>query len=552
MDVSSLLSRVKSVNVESFEKFLSRKVLGRDASEIIVYLAILVYTAVFSYFTILKYDSFRAYAWDLGIFNQALWTTVRDGKLFYQTVELFINPSGNFFGSHFSPILFLVLPVYAVFPAPQTLLAFQSLILALGAFPLYFFTRDSLHHRTAGVAFSIAYLMYPPLHGVNWFDFHVQAFLPLLFFCAMYFLQKEKWLPFFASIALSLWVAENVPIVVVFIGLYCFWLYRKEVVNSVKHRSLNDKRVVVPFLVVGTALAWMAFALWVQNTYFPINPAYTSFYKAVDNYSVLGLKGDPLTLPIYAILNPGRTLGALVYDAYLKLLYIILLFGPLYFLSFRSNITAITLAWLVPVFLSNYAPYYLIGAHFPAYVISFIFLGAILAVKGKMKDPHFPGVNSVVKNLLVLALLSSIFISPLSPLLTTISTTPPYFSDYYPPSVTTHEVLLQQIVKLVPDNASVLTQNNIFPHFSNRVNAYVYPVPLVLERAPPYQMNQYLSYIVANSKYVLVDAKTDPQTASLIIGRIGNTSGDFGLLTQADAIYLYMRGYHGPFTHFQP
>ncbi|MCK4433879.1 DUF2079 domain-containing protein [Candidatus Bathyarchaeota archaeon] len=546
-----MFGRFKTFSIERLERFLSSTLFKRELGEMLVYVFIAAYTVVFSYYTILKYNAFRAYAWDLGIFNQALWTTLHDGKLFHYTVELFVNPSGNFFGSHFSPILFLVLPPYYLHPAPETLLIFQSFILALGALPLYYFTRETLNHRTAAVAFALTYLIYPPLHGVNWFDFHVQAFLPVLFFSAMYFLKKEKWLPYFVFILLSLSVAENVPFVVVFIGFYCFWLYRKQVVQTVKERNFSDKRVLIPILTIAIAVFWFFLALWIKNTYFPINPDYSSFYKGVDNWSVLGLQDDPAKLPLYIIAHPWKALDALTYDTYLKLVYIILLFGPLQFLSFKSGKTIIAFVWLGPALLSNYPPYYLIGSHWPAYVIAFIFLAAVEAVSDKTDKHSASKLNSYLKNILVLNLLFSVFISPLSPLLTTFRSIPPSFSDYYPPSITDHELMLQTIVNHIPKTASVLTQNNIFPHFSSRTNAFVYPIGLVLERTPPDKMDKYLNNIMQNSEYALVDNVTDSYTASLVIDRIENNQ-THGLYFFADGIYLFKRDYRGPPVFYIP
>ena len=551
-----MVDMFKTLSIGRIEKLLSSRVSKHDLSEIIVCMLIIVYTVVFSYYTILKYNAFRAYAWDLGIFNQAFWTTLHEGKLFYYTVELFVNPSGNFLGSHFSPILFLVLPVYYLHPAPETLLVFQSFILALGALPLYYFTKEKLNHRTAAVVFVLAYLIYPPLHGVNWFDFHVQAFLPVLFFSTMYSLKKEKWLLYFVFILLSLSVAENVPFVVVSIGLSCFWLYRKQVVQMIKEKNLSDKRVLIPILTIAIAVFWFLFALWIKRTYFPIDPDYSHFYKAVDNWSVLGIQDDPVKLPLYIILHPWKVLDATVYDAYVKLLYIILLFGPLQFLSFKNPQTTIAFVWLGPALLSNYPPYYLIGSHFPAYVIAFIFLAAVEAVSNKVvsnknEKQYAASLKPYIKNILVLSLLFSIFISPLSPLLTTFRNNPPTFSDYQPPSITSHELTLQTIVNHVPKNASVLTQNNIFPHFSSRSNAYVYPVGLVLERAPPDRMNEYLNNLTQNAEYILVDNVTDSYTASLVIDRIENNQSH-GLYAFADGIYLFKRGYRGPLPCYIP
>ncbi len=537
--------RLKQMDfLEITEKRFSRKFLGRDLSEIIIIMAIMCYTLGLSYYTILKFNSFNAYAWDLGIFNQSLWTTLHTDKFLFSTVELFINPSGVFFGTHFSPILFLVLPIYSLYPSPETLLIFQSFILALGAIPLYFFTRDTLNKRTLAVSFSIAYLFYPALHGVNSFDFHVQAFLPVLFFCLMYFLSKEKWPQYFLFLFLALSVAENVPLTIMFIGLYCLWLYRKETLDSIRRAKITDKKVLIPFLTILIALLWRFFATWVQNTYFPFDPEFLQIFKAVDNWSVLGVQGDPLNIPLQILLNPYNMLHAISHDLYLKLLYLFLLFAPLLFLSLENNLMAVTLVWFVPSLLSNYQPYYLIGTHFPAYVIPFIFMAAVGAVKKRVKRYFFSTLASYARNLVLLGIIFMLIASPLSPILSN-SNAAISFSNYSQ-RYTEHERLLHEIVAMIPRDASILTQNNIFPHFSSRTNAYVYPISLHLERTESELVDKYINDTIEKSEYVLVDLKTDNEASTAIIGKLKYL--DYVTYATADGIYLFRKNCIG--DHF--
>ena len=534
----------KRTTSKSIDEWLNRKFLNRDISEIVVYLSVICYTLILSYFTFQKYYSFHTYAWDLGIFDQSLWTTIHAGKFFYSTVEQFLNPTGIFFGIHFSPILFLVLPFYSLQSSPLTLLVFQSFVLGLGAVPLYFFAKRVLNVRTTAVVFSLVYLLYPPLQGINWFDFHLQSFLPLFFFCTIYFLSKEEWFQYFGCLFLSLMVAENVPVFVLFIAVYCFWLFRKQVVDSVRKRAIVDKRILIPLLTAILAIFWWFLAHWIQQTYFPINPAYSQLYKATDNWSVLGIQGDPVTLPLYVLLNIGKSVNALSYDFYLKLLYVILLFGPLLFLSFRSLITGITLAWLVPAFLSNYSPYYIIGTQYPAYIVAFIFIGAVYGIKKSASSPRFPSLSFHTKSLLLTGFLFALVISPLSPITQVINNNATSFADYYPPSITEHDKTLQAIVNMVPRNASILTQSNIFPHFSNRLNAYAYPVEVILNRAPPDAMDAYLTEIVQKSDFILADTTSDPSASTAIIAK-ADAVGGYGTYAVADGIYLLKKGFQG-------
>ena len=554
--MTAVFRRLKLINFEMVENWFSQKLFRRDLSEIIVFLAVICYTIILSYYAIYKYNCFNAYAWDLGIFNQSFWTTLHTDKFLFSTVELFINPTGCFFGTHFSPILFLVLPIYSLYSSPETLLVFQSLILALGAVPLYFFTKDTINKKTIAVAFSLAYLLYVPLHGVNLFDFHVQAFLPVLFFCVTYFLGKEKWPYYFLFTILSLFVAENVPLIIFFIGIYGFWLYRKQLVDSIRQQTLTDKKILIPVITVVIAICWSAFASWIQNSYYPVDPAYLHLFRAVDNWSILGVQGTPLNLPIHVILNPGSVLGAVSFDLYPKLLYIFLLFAPLLFLPFRSGLTVITFVWLVPSLLSNYPPYYVVGTHYPAYIIPFIFMAAVIAAKKNVQRPH-PPLGSYVKKLLFVSLVFALIVSPVSPILANsngfdFSSTVNFpLGQYSPPRITEHEKLLHEIVDMVPTNGSIITQNSIFPHFSSRTNAYVYPIAIHFERAPPEAIEQYINDIINKSEYVLVDTISDNETSTAIVEKI-NTSGNFATYAFADGIYLFKKNYLGDPIFYLP
>jgi uncharacterized membrane protein len=539
--IKKVLKILKNVNLDRVENLLNLKIAGKDLSEIVIYVMILLYTVGFSYFTILKHNAFRSYAWDLGIFLQSFSTTLNNGKFFYTTIEMPVIQSGCYFGMHFSPILFLLLPIYAIYQGPESILILQSFIIALASLPLYFFTRDTVKNKLVAVGFSIAYLLYAPLHGANWFDFHLQSFIPLFLFSSVYFLKHEKWTKYFIFIVLALSIAENVSLVVLFLGLYEVFKYRALFLKVLKEKRLRDKKVFVPLTTIGLALVWIISARWIQSTFFPINQAYSTLYKAEHYWTILGIKGDPITMPIYLLLNPIKTLQALSYDAYLKLLFFIILFGPLLFLSFRSSILLVASPSIIPAFLSNHQAFYLVGAHYPLYYLPFIFLAAVEGMK-KLSDQSnaSPVVrdNQKVKNMLILVIALSLFASPLSPLLFTSAVKIPHFSEYAFPKIGEHELALKEIITFIPSNASVLTQNNLFPHFANRLNAYAYPLPFLFEHAQE-ETDEYVEQLINKSDYILADTYFDEWTAKAMIIKTLSHYPSFRLIKYFDGIYLY-------------
>ncbi len=107
-------------------------------------LAILVYAVEMSHQALLRYDTFKATAFDLGNMDQVLWNTIH-GRWFQ-----FTNQAIDWYGPptrlalHFEPIILLLSLLYAFHADPRILLVFQSASLASGALPVFLLTRKYL------------------------------------------------------------------------------------------------------------------------------------------------------------------------------------------------------------------------------------------------------------------------------------------------------------------------------------------------------------------------------------------------------------------------
>ena len=54
---------------------------------------IILYIVALSYLSILKHNAFMSTAWDLGIYEQVIWSTANTGRVFWYTPEILINES---------------------------------------------------------------------------------------------------------------------------------------------------------------------------------------------------------------------------------------------------------------------------------------------------------------------------------------------------------------------------------------------------------------------------------------------------------------------------
>lgn len=494
---------------------------------------VLVYGIVFSYFCVLKHDVFRSFAWDLGIFDQSLYTTVFSGRFMYYTAELYMVPSGCYFASHFSPFLLLLVPFYMIHPGAETLLVLQSFALAAAAFPLYLLSKTALGSKKEAVVIAGLFLLYPALQGANWFDFHTPAFLPFLLFSMYYLFQAKRWRLYLISTVLALATEEHVAIVVCLMAVYFLAVSKpKTVLESIRSRRTSQSLISVVTIVIGSF--WFFLAQSVKGS-FSISPQFLTQYKATSAFGVLGINSDPLFLPIYIILNPQNAWNALVFDYPTKLFFLLVLFGPLIFLSLRSKFSLITIALLVSSILSDYLAYHTIGAQYPLYVIPLIFIAFVISLQRFVASSR----RSLLKIAFFASLIFIISLSPISPLSGTFARKELVWYPSLPDSSSGDIKSLNNLIILIPSQSSVLTQNHIFPHVSARINAYV--IPTISFENETYYLNQ----LINKSEYVLLDLWAwDPGTAMVFNEMVKNsTYGIYGLGSRS---LLFKRDYQGP------
>ena len=174
--------------------------------------------------SVARHNGFMTHAFDLGIHDQAIYNILHGGVM---RTTLYGPYAIDYLGDHFSPILFLVAPIYALYQDARTLLVLQSFFLAAGAIPIYLLTLNKTRSALLAVTLAAGYLLYPALHGVNLRDFHQIALVCVLLLTALYFLEIERDVPFLIALGLALIVKEEVALTVAAIGAYIFLAKRR-------------------------------------------------------------------------------------------------------------------------------------------------------------------------------------------------------------------------------------------------------------------------------------------------------------------------------------
>jgi len=185
------------------------------------------YAVDISYQAILRYDTFKAAAFDLGNMDQVLWNTIH-GRLFQ-----FTNQAIDWYGPptrlaiHFEPIILPLSLLYVFYADPRILLVFQTLVLVSGALPVFLLTRRYLREWPILAALmATAYLLSPALLGLNIFDFHpVSLATPLLLY-AMLALTYKRYIWFLIACILAASCKEDIPLAIAMLGILLIWKYK--------------------------------------------------------------------------------------------------------------------------------------------------------------------------------------------------------------------------------------------------------------------------------------------------------------------------------------
>lgn len=213
----------------------------------VLWAGVLGYTAVFSFITLTRHRAFRTHALDLGQYVQIVWSLTRDVRGPYMSL-----PELHAWGDHFSPTLYLLVPLFALFPGPELLLVAQSAAFALGALPLFGLARRRLGSDRAAAAFALLYLASATLHGINLRDFHIAAFAVPLLLAAVYFFDADRMGWFLGAVVLTLGVREDAALGVIGLGAWVAlvrrrWLWGAGLVAASLGLLFFDLRVLMPY-----------------------------------------------------------------------------------------------------------------------------------------------------------------------------------------------------------------------------------------------------------------------------------------------------------------
>lgn len=408
----------------------------------LLWMAITAYVTVFLPLTFSFYDRFTTMSYDLGIFDQATWLISRGHSPFVTIRGL------PLLADHFSAILYLLAPLYWVWPSAKALLAAQTIALSLGALPLYALARERLRVAPLALCLAIAYLLYPALQWTNAAEFHPDTFATPLLLAALLLLQRQQWRPYFLVLALTLLTKESAGVAVLLIGFYALRT----------NRRIGWATMMVGVVGLSASLATIrAFNHGAPSAFFAL--------YGPDGGGATGMLGAALCHPLHFFAPLASPVCGF---------YLLTLLYPLAFLPLLAPEVLLILPLLLVNLLSARPVMHTIEHQYTALLTPFLFLSAIIGMSRLLRWG-----DRITPLLLAGGLCIGLACAQgQGPLLS--------WRQWLLPGLSPIAVAqAQQELRVLPPHASVSASPALLSHLDHRVRVYAFPNPFVSVASGP-------------------------------------------------------------------
>jgi len=425
--------------------------IRRGAASTIFWLATVSYIVTFVAISLQEYHAYIPNALDLGNMAQAFWNTVHGHPFRFQnmrdTVSIEAYGTSTRLSFHVEPILPFLAVVYFFYQHVETLLVMQTVAVASGAIPVRLLARNHLANPVAEVAFPIAYLLYPALEAANLFEFHpVTVAVPFILW-AFWFADARRYSWFAVAAVCVMGSKEELGVLVALMGL---WI-------AVRN---GERRFGAVVAVLG--LLWSFLALKVIVPHF--NNAHSPYLDrflppAYGTSSVIGFWFHHFDLVWSNLTSQAKA-------SYLHRILV-----PAGYLSLLSPLTVLVAVPSLAIVMLSYDPYMVGGlAHYSAEIVPVMIVAAIMGAEWFAKHVaprlhmRFELAVTVCSIYVLFASLANQRVNGFTPLA----------ANFWYPTITAHDRIVDRALALIPSNASVSAQNNLNAHLSDRGQIYLY------------------------------------------------------------------------------
>jgi uncharacterized membrane protein len=423
----------------------------------IVFAAFAGYTVYFSIITIQNHFRLQTMGWDLGIENNLVWNAAHFNKPLFKT-SVIGNATSTHIGFHETYISYLIGIFYRLAPRPETLLVLQAALIGGAVLPFFAFARRHLGAWTACLL-AVLINLYAPLQGSNLYDFHYLPFAPFYLWWCLWALESRRNVMAVVAVTLTLANREDMSALLMVLGLYL-------VFTGERPRAGLVVTIVSAIYFVGIKLILMPHFL---NGY----PAYINQYEGLLPEGDTGFGGILKTV----FGNPAFTVSSLLEHD--KVLYLLEIVAPLAFFPWRRPIGLLCSipGFFFTMLATHYPPLLSISFQYTAYWTSFYFMAVVanLTWFQRMEAAGASWARHSRQAWLVAMAAGTIVTSYQLGIVFQRNTAWGGFSPFHV-GVTdadrARHTDLYELIKLIPQDASVTASENIVAQISSRKNAY--------------------------------------------------------------------------------
>lgn len=462
---------------------------------VIVAFFTLLFSIASSVLSYRKYISFNDSVYDLGVssdlIKNALTSPIAYNKLIY----------------------FLMFPVYHFFPSQIGLMVFQDSFICAGSIPLYFISRKIIENRKYSIIISLLWLLYFPLAGVEWFDFHFMALFPPLFLIGYAFLVYGKYRESLIFMYLAGITDLLAPVILIFLIIVL-------VIKKTKAPKYYLYSIIIPIIAV------LAIVIIKDPSY---------IFGFINLHSLYS--------------NPG----ILYSDLNRKVLYFLLAGIPLGLISFIVPEVLLIIPYMGLVFAHNYIPYFQpILYQYPALIASGMFIAFIYGLKRILSSKLKVQLKHIMPVVIAITVITWLLFTPYGNLITNDNSGIPYaneismgnYDSYSSITYSIEDRQLSSMMMKIPEGSSVAIQNNM----PQLVQSYNYVLPCNGYNASP----QYIITDPYSIWFYNVDLSPNSYTNTLSLVNEKLNSGDYGILYEESGMMLMEKNFNGTPLKFIP
>jgi uncharacterized membrane protein len=479
--------------------------------KLIVYIVLAFFALVYASISLVNHYVFRTNGYDLGIYNQILYSYAHFKISLAPIQQPLIN---HIYADHFEPIFMVFAPFYFLFGS-YTLLVIQIALVIGGATGILIYSLHVSKNPVLSIAIMLQFLGMWGIYSALSFDFHNNVTAAMLVPWLLVFTHKQDWPRIIITWLLMLACKENMALFTAFIlaGL---------AIHHFKNNLLRNRLLLLSFFSLIYVVIIIGFVIPAHMI-----PGKDYLYKGM--YEALGnTKTEILSTLLF---NPLKVFHLLfnnqlsepIYDGIKKEFHMAVLYSGGFFLLLRPQF----LMMLIPIYAQklfiNDPQKWGINYHYSIEVIPIICAATISVINN----------HSILLKwykLIMLLIIGSTFYFTFTKIKSRKSVwydsigVAIYKKEHYISALEIAEA--NAVLATLTDEESISAQSNLVPHLAGRDTIYMYPK-------------------VENARYILLapDTYTYPLSKEELLAQLEalKQSTEWNLQTQKGGVYIFKR-----------